>query len=180
MNRCTGKRPTSTRGSEEHEDASLAHPGSWGWRRCCHPSCSPPRRRRRIRSRGTRRFKFSVPEPLRLSWIESLMDRFTQSQADGDVQGEVRPPGPGTSAAHHRRGRRQPAGLLPDGGQVAGRGRPGPDAWKGRVGLGATSEVAQQVASASLPTPSQGGDREDRSGAGHPTRRLRGLPPSKT
>jgi len=44
------------------------------------------------------------------------MDRFTQSQADGEVQGEVRPPGPGTPAAHHRRGRRQPAGLLPDGG----------------------------------------------------------------
>jgi hypothetical protein len=135
---------------------------------------------RRTHAARTRRFQFSVPEPLRLSVIESLVDRFTQSQADGEVQGEVRPPGPGTPEAHHRRGRRPRTGLLPDGGQVAGRGLPGPGAWKGRVCFGATSEVAEQVASASLPTPSQGGDRQDRRGTGHPTRRLRGLPPSNT
>jgi hypothetical protein len=58
------------------------------------------------------------------------MDRFTQPQA----------------AAHHRRGRRQPAGLLPDVGQVAGRGRPGPGAWKGRVCLGATRVAADSSA----------------------------------
>jgi alpha/beta superfamily hydrolase len=79
---------------------------------------------RRTPAARTMEFQFSAPEPHPLSWIESLMDRFTQSQA--------------------------------------------------------TSEVAEPVAIACLPTPSQGGTREDRSGAGQPTRRLRGLPPSKT
>jgi hypothetical protein len=57
-------------------------------------------------------------------------------------------------------GRRQPAGLLPDGGQVAGRGRSGPGAWKGRVCLGATSEVAEPVAIARIGAE-QGTPRED-------------------
>jgi hypothetical protein len=38
-----------------------------------------------------------------------------------------------------------------------------------------SSRSFPQMTSASLLTPSQGGAREDRSGAGHPTRRLRGL-----
>jgi hypothetical protein len=50
---------------------------------------------------------------------------------------------------------------------------------KGRGCLGATREVAEQVASAFLPTPSQGEAREDRSGTGHPTTGLRGLSPTK-
>ncbi len=49
------------------------------------------------------RFQFSVPEPKRTALVESLVQRFNQSQKDFEVKVEFVPAGPGAPEAHHRR-----------------------------------------------------------------------------
>ncbi len=46
---------------------------------------------RRAHAASTVRFQFSVPEPLRISLIESLVDRFNKSQSDVEVKVEFVP-----------------------------------------------------------------------------------------
>ena len=46
---------------------------------------------RKAHAASTVRFQFSVPEPLRISLVESLVDRFNKSQSDVEVKIEFVP-----------------------------------------------------------------------------------------
>ena len=74
------------------------------------------------------RFQFSVPEPKRNALVESLVQRFNQSQKDFEVKVEFVPQAQARQKLITVDRRRQPARLLPGvgqlGGRVRGHGRP--------------------------------------------------------